>query len=61
MVAGEGGLVEDGLVSAEEGPVEGLGDAAEVILDRQADVEHLGNKKKNHYYYSWLKEKYKKL
>ena len=46
VVAGEGGLVEDGLVSAEEGPVEGLGDAAEVILDRQADVEHLGNKKK---------------
>ena len=44
MVAGEGGLVEDGLVSAEEGPVKGLGDAAEVILDGQADVEHLGGK-----------------
>ena len=41
VVAGEGLLVEDGGVAADEGPVGGLDDGAEVVLDGQADVEHL--------------------
>ena len=41
MVAGEGGLVEDGLVAADEAPVSGLNDGTSIILDGQADVEDL--------------------
>ena len=41
MVAGQSGLVEDGSVAADETPVSGLDDLSGVILNGQADVEHL--------------------
>ena len=41
VVAGEGLLVKDGAVAADEGPLGGLDDGAEVVLNRQADVEDL--------------------
>jgi len=41
VVAGQGGLVEDGGVAADEGPVGGVDASAEVVQDGQADVEHL--------------------
>ena len=41
VVAGEGGLVEDGSVAADEAPVGGLDHLTGVVLDGQADVEDL--------------------
>ena len=41
MVAGESGLVKDSGVAADEGPVGSVDNGAEVILNGQADVEHL--------------------
>ena len=41
VVAGEGLLVEDGAVAADERPVGGLDDGAEIVLNGQADVEDL--------------------
>ena len=41
MVAGEGALVEHGDVGAGEGPLGVAGDGPLVVLDGQADVEHL--------------------
>ena len=41
VVAGEGLLVEDGLVAADEGPLRVVDDVAAGVLERQADVEDL--------------------
>ena len=41
VVAGEGGLVEDGAVAADEAPLGGLDHRAGIILEGQADVEDL--------------------
>ena len=41
MVAGERLLVEERPVAADERPMHRLDDGAPVVLDRQADVEHL--------------------
>ena len=42
MVAGERLLVEHRPVAADEAPLHGLDDRTGVVLDREADVEHLG-------------------
>ena len=42
VVAGERLLVEHGPVPADEAPLHGLDDRAGVVLNREADVEHLG-------------------
>jgi len=41
MVAGEGGLVKDGLVAADEAPVSSLNNGSSIVLNGQADVEDL--------------------
>ena len=41
MVASESSLVKDSLVAADERPVGSLYDGTKVILNWQADVEHL--------------------
>jgi hypothetical protein len=41
MVAGESGLIKDGLVAADETPVSSLNDSASIVLNGQADVEDL--------------------
>ena len=41
MIAGEGGLVKDGLVATDEAPVSGLNDSTSIILNGQTDVEDL--------------------
>ena len=50
MVAGERGLIEDGLVAADEGPVGGVDDGTQVVLNGQAHVEHL----KSHHLMPWF-------
>jgi len=40
-------LIKDGSVSADEAPVGGLDDLSGVVLDGQADVEHLEPKLQN--------------
>lgn len=41
VVASESALIEDGSVAADEGPLSGLDDGTEVILEGEADVEEL--------------------
>ncbi len=41
VVAAQDGLVEHGLVAADERPLEGLHNGTELILSRPADMEHL--------------------
>ena len=41
MVAGQSGLIKDGLVSADETPVSSLNDGTSIIFNWQANVEDL--------------------
>ena len=41
VVAGQGGLIEDGSIAADEAPVSGFDNLTGVVLNRQADVEDL--------------------
>ncbi len=42
MVAGQGGLVKDGLVATDEAPVGSLDNLTSVIFNGQADMEDFG-------------------
>jgi len=41
MITGEGGLVKDSSVAADKAPVSSLNYLSSIILQWQADVEHL--------------------
>lgn len=43
VVASEGALIEDGSVAADKGPLSGLDDGTEVILEGKTDVEELAS------------------